>query len=83
MNLIPSSPQKPLRVFLEVGDMDLFSNTYGSWRLGNMHMASVLAAKGYHHRFLYATNAGHIDDAVIKSTLAETLLWLWRGYPIN
>jgi iron(III)-enterobactin esterase len=83
MNLIPASPPKPLRVFLEVGDMDLISNIYGSWRLGNMHMAAQLAAKGYHYRFLYATNAGHIDDAVIKSTLAETLLWVWRGYPVN
>jgi len=83
MSYIAAASPKPLRVFLEVGDMDLTAVQYGNWKKSNIAMAQQLGAKGYHYRFLSATNAGHIDKAVIASTLPETLLWLWRGYPIN
>jgi iron(III)-enterobactin esterase len=43
-------------------------------------MAQALAAKGYHYQFLFAQNAGHVDYATKKQTLAEALEYLWQGY---
>jgi iron(III)-enterobactin esterase len=86
--LIPNSPRKPLRLWLEVGDRDLFNpNVMGDhfhdWVLANENMARVLAAKGYHYQFLFARNAGHTDRAVKQQTLAEALEYLWQGYPLK
>jgi iron(III)-enterobactin esterase len=86
-HLIPESDPKPLRVFLEVGDMDNGNaepeSTMRNWVLANQRMAAALDAKGYHYRFVTAANAGHIDPRVVGQTLPETLAWLWRGYPID
>jgi enterochelin esterase-like enzyme len=85
-HLIPNSPRKPLRLWLEVGDRDLFNpnimrDNLHDWVLANENMARVLAAKGYHYQFLFARNAGHTDRAVKQQTLAEALEYLWQGYP--
>lgn len=32
------------------------------------------------YRFVTAKGAGHCDRKVFEQTLAETLVWLWRGY---
>jgi hypothetical protein len=58
-------------------------NTYHNWVMANERMAEQLAAKGYHYRFLYALGAGHCDAAVRRETLPDTLLWMWRGYPLD
>ncbi len=85
-HLIPDSPRKPLRLWLEVGDRDLFNpnvmrDNMHDWVVANEDMARVLAAKGYHYQFLFARNAGHVDRAVKQQTLAEALEYLWQGYP--
>ena len=85
-HLIPDSPRKPLRLWLEVGDRDLFNpnvmrDNMHDWVVANEDMARVLAAKGYHHQFLFARNAGHVDRPVKQQTLAEALEYLWQGYP--
>jgi enterochelin esterase-like enzyme len=85
--LIPNSPAKPLRLWLEVGDRDnLNMNTMRDnlhdWVVANENMAKVLAAKGYHYQFVFARNAGHTDRAVKQQTLPEALEYLWQGYPI-
>jgi enterochelin esterase family protein len=86
-HLIADVAPKPLRVFLEVAQNDNGSTqaatTLHNWVIANRNMAAALKAKGYHYRFLFAQNAGHVDQNVIRQTLAETLLWLWRGYPIR
>lgn len=87
-HLIAESDPKPLRVFLEVGEFDNnLNDTFGDgmhdWVEANQKMASALAAKSYHYRFLYALGAGHVDDNVLGQTLPDTLRWLWRGYPID
>ncbi len=41
-----------------------------------------LKATSYHYRSLFANGASHCDSRVQGQTLSETLLWLWRGYPI-
>ncbi len=80
--LIPNSPVKPIRIWMEVGDRDNFGRTdgYHDWVLANENMAKVLAAKGYHYQFIFAKDAGHTDRAVKQQTLPEALEWVWRGY---
>jgi iron(III)-enterobactin esterase len=87
-HLIPASPRKPLRLWLEVGDRDNFNpnamrDNLHDWVLANENMARVLADKGYHYQFLFARNAGHTDRAVKQQTLPEALEYLWQGYPIS
>ena len=84
--LIPNSPAKPLRIWMEVGDRDLLNpnvmrDDMHDWVVANEDMAKVLAAKGYHYQFVFARNAGHTDRAVKQQTLPEALEYLWRGYP--
>jgi len=83
-NLIPNSPAKPLRIWMEVGDRDNLStrDNYHDWVLANENMAKVLAAKGYHYQFVFARNAGHTDRAVKQQTLPEALEYIWQGYPV-
>lgn len=87
-HLIPNSPAKPLRIWMEVGDRDLLNpnvmrDNMHDWVLANENMAEVLAAKGYHYQFVFAQNAGHTDRAVKQQTLPEALEYLWQGYPIT
>jgi enterochelin esterase-like enzyme len=85
--IIPNSPVKPIRIFLEVGDRDLYNpnvmrDNMHDWVLANENMARVLAAKGYHYQFLFAINAGHVDRAVRQQTLPEALEYVWQGYHV-
>ncbi len=83
-NLIPKSPAKPLRIWLEVGERD--NGATGSdagmnnWVFASIHTAAVLKAKGYHYQFVYAPQAGHVDRPVRSATLAPALEWLWQDY---
>jgi enterochelin esterase-like enzyme len=84
-HLIPNRPVKPIRIWMEVGDHDLFNpnsmdDHMHDWVLANERMASVLAAKGYHYQFVFAENAGHVDRAVRAQTLPEALEYVWQGY---
>ena len=86
--LIPNSPPKPIRLWMEVGDRDLFNpnvmrDGMHDWVVANENMARVLAAKGYHYQFVFARNAGHTDRTVKQQTLPLALEWLWKGYPVE
>jgi enterochelin esterase-like enzyme len=86
-HLIPNSPRKPIRLWMEVGDKDLYSPNRMSdgmhdWVVANEQMAKVLAGKGYHYQFVFAVNAGHVDHAVRQQTLPEALEYVWQGYPV-
>jgi enterochelin esterase family protein len=86
-HIVPNSPVKPIRIWLEVGDHDLFNpnimrDNMHDWVLANEEMAKVLAAKGYHYQFVFAPNAGHVDRAVKQQTLPEALEYVWQGYHI-
>ncbi|HTU50916.1 MAG TPA: alpha/beta hydrolase-fold protein, partial [Acidobacteriaceae bacterium] len=75
-SLIPNSSAKPIRIWLEVGDRDLYNpnimrDNMHDWVVANEQMAKVLAAKGYHYQFVFARNAGHVDHAVKLQTLPE------------
>ena len=87
-HLIPNSPVKPIRLWMEVGDRDLLNpnvmrDNMHDWVLANENMAKVLADKGYHYQFIFARNAGHTDGGVKQQTLPEALEYLWQGYPID
>ena len=77
-HLIPNSPPKPIRIWMEVGDRDLLNpnvmrDNMHDWVVANENMAKVLAAKGYHYQFVFARNAGHSDRTVKQQTLPEAL----------
>jgi enterochelin esterase family protein len=83
--LIPESPRKPIRLWMEVGDRDLYNpnvmrDNMHDWVEANERMAKVLAVKGYHYQFVFARNAGHTDRAVKMQTLPEALEYVWQGY---
>jgi iron(III)-enterobactin esterase len=82
-SMIPNTPPKPIRIWLEVGDRDLLNpnvmkDNMHDWVLANENMAKVLAAKGYHYQFVFAKNAGHGDRPTKMQTLPEALEWLWK-----
>jgi hypothetical protein len=84
-HLIPNGATKPIRIWMEVGDRDLFNpnvmhDNMHDWVLANENMAKVLAATGYHYQFVFARNAGHVDRAVKQQTLPEALEYLWQDY---
>jgi enterochelin esterase-like enzyme len=84
-HLIPNSPPKPIRIWLEVGDRDLFNpnamrDNMHDWVIANENMARALATKGYHYQFVFVRNAGHVDSGVKRQTLPEALEWLWQDY---
>jgi enterochelin esterase family protein len=86
--LIPNTPPKPIRIWMEVGDRDLLNpnvmrDDMHDWVVANENMARVLAAKGYHYQFVFARNAAHSDRSVKQQTLPHALEWLWKGYPID
>jgi enterochelin esterase-like enzyme len=81
--LIPNSPPKPIRIWLEVGDRDLLNpnvmrDNMHDWVVANQNMAKVLAAKGYHYQFLFVKNSGHGDRPTKMQTLPQALEWLWK-----
>ena len=84
LELIASAEAKPLRIFLHVSENDLGATAseegHHNWVLANQRTAADLAAKGYHFRFVYSEDTGHCDRAVFEKTLADTLVWMWRGY---
>jgi hypothetical protein len=84
--LIPNSPRKPIRLWMQVGDRDLFNpnamrDNMHDWVVANENMARVLAGKDYDYQFVFARAAGHCDRSVKLQTLPAALEWLWRGYP--
>lgn len=84
-SLIPNSKAKPLRIWMEVGDQDLYNpnimrDDMHDWVVANENMAKVLAGKKYKYQFVFARNAKHVDSGVKRQTLPEALEWLWKDY---
>lgn len=48
--------------------------------MAGQRTSAALTAKGYHHRFIFSKSTGHCDGRVFQQTLADTLVWLWRGW---
>lgn len=84
MKLVEKTERKPLRIFTHVSENDLRAkdpeSTYHNWVMAGERMAEALKAKGYHQRFVFSKATGHCDRKVFEQTLADTLVWTWRGY---
>jgi enterochelin esterase-like enzyme len=83
--LIQSKAMEPLRVFNNCNEMDLgymnADTTMHNWVIANQRTAAALKMRGYHNRFVYAMGVSHCDYSVQTATLADTLVWMWQGYP--
>jgi len=87
-HLIPNSPPKPIRIWMHVGDRDLFNpnamrDDMHDWVVANENMAKVFAAKGYHYQFVFVRNAGHTERIVKQQTLPLALEYVWKTYPVD
>lgn len=84
MKLIENSDKKPLRIFTHVSENDLRAGdpeeTYHNWVMANQRTAAALKAKGYDYRFVFSRDTRHCQATVFEQTLADTLVWMWRGY---
>lgn len=84
MKLIEKTEKKPLRIFTHVSENDLRAKdpeeTYHNWVMANERTAEALKAKGYDYRYVYSRGTKHCDGKVFEQTLADTLVWMWRGY---
>jgi len=84
MKLIENSEKKPLRIFTHVSEHDngakLPEESYHNWVMANHRTAAALKAKGYDYRYIYSLASKHTDPRVFEQTLADTLVWMWRGY---
>jgi enterochelin esterase-like enzyme len=84
MKLIESGEKKPLRIFTHVSEHDLRENdaeeTHHNWVMAGKRTTAALEAKGYDHRYVFSLATRHCEGRVFQHTLADTLVWLWRGY---
>jgi enterochelin esterase-like enzyme len=86
--LIPNSPVKPIRIWMHVGDRDLFNpnvmrDDMHDWVVANQRMAKALAGKGYKYQFVFARDSGHCDRTVKAQTLPNALEFVWKDYKIG
>lgn len=82
--LIENSHRKPLRIFTHVSENDLRAKDpeedHHNWVMANERTAAALKNKGYDYRFVFSRATKHCDKQVFELTLADTLVWMWRGY---
>jgi iron(III)-enterobactin esterase len=84
-SIIAKEKPKPLRIWMQVGDRDLFNpnvmrDDMHDWVIANHRMAKVLKQRGYQYQYSYSLDAGHCDAKVRNQTLPQALEWVWRGY---
>lgn len=76
--------EKQLRIFINANQNDLGSteaeSTHHNWLMANQRTAAALKAKGFHYKFVEGMGVGHCDGKVQSATLADALVWVWRGY---
>jgi iron(III)-enterobactin esterase len=81
-----TAPLKPVRIMINANSMDNGYNAAESgkhnWLMANQRTAAALKAKGYHYRYVLGQGLGHCNRSVEQADMAESLLWVWRGYPI-
>ena len=85
-HLIPNNPVKPIRLWMEVGDKDLFNpnvmtDNLHDWVVANENMAKILAAKGYLLPVCLRAQWPATPTAPSSGqTLPEALEYVWQGY---
>jgi enterochelin esterase-like enzyme len=75
---------KLLRIFHNANEMDNGATAAASgrhnWLMAGTRTAAALKAKGFHYKFVEGLGVGHCAGEVQSSTLADALVWVWRGY---
>jgi len=61
------------------GDPGNWSDGHHNWREAGNRTAAALRAAGYPYRHVFALGVGHCDGSFIRSSMADTLAWLWEG----
>jgi len=84
LDLIPNTPPKPLRIFLQAATHDLhFDEPEFNWYSTNLRVAAALAERGYDFRLVLGDGdhnpaPGNHGAAI----LPDALRWLWRPAPL-
>jgi enterochelin esterase family protein len=84
-SIIAKAKPKPIRIWMHVGDRDLYNpnvmrDEMHDWVVANHRMAKVLKDKGYQYQYVFALDSAHCDRKVREQTLPQALEWVWRGY---
>jgi enterochelin esterase-like enzyme len=84
-SILANAKPKPIRIWMHVGDRDLFNpnvmrDGMHDWVEANHRMAKVLKTKGYRYQYVFALDSAHCDRRVREQTLPEALEYVWRGY---
>jgi enterochelin esterase family protein len=84
-SIIPNAKPKPIRIWMHVGDRDLYNpnvmrDGMHDWVEANHRFAKVLKDKGYDYQYVYALDSAHCDRRVREQTLPEALEYVWRGH---
>jgi enterochelin esterase-like enzyme len=87
-SIIATAPRKPIRIWMHVGDGDLYNpnvlrDGMHDWVAANHRMAAVLKHKGYQYQYVFALDSGHCDRRVREQTLPQALEWVWRGAKVQ
>jgi len=83
--IIPNAKAKPFRIWMHVGDRDLYNpnvmrDGMHDWVEANHRFAKVLKDKGYDYQYVFALDSAHCDRRVREQTLPAALEYVWRGY---
>ena len=76
--LIRKVEPKPIRVFLQDGNMDV-NISAGDWWLANQEMERALSLVGYEVQHAWGTG-GH-DNIQGTEVFPEAMRWLWKDWP--
>ena len=71
--LIRRTPRKPIKIFLQSGELDA-NNVTGSWPLANKEMAAALEFAGYDFQFEFGSGGHNLRHG--GALFADTLRWL-------
>lgn len=75
--LIPATPAKPLRTFLQAGHRDLrWNQPERNWLSSNLRVAAALAEAGYDFRLVLGEGGHSPNHGGVL--LPDALRWLWR-----
>jgi enterochelin esterase-like enzyme len=76
--------EKVTRFFINANSNDNGANAAEggrhNWLMANQRTAAAFKAKGFHYRYVEGIGAGHCAGPVRDGSLADALIWAWRGY---
>jgi sugar lactone lactonase YvrE/enterochelin esterase-like enzyme len=77
--LIRKTEPKPIRIFLEDGNIDSWNQIFGSWFMANVQMEAALNWSGYDVQHAWGTHAHNGKPG--GTIFPDVMRWLWAGWP--